>query len=125
MKKIREDNGTPRSWEDLAKIFDSLRLGGFEYARLQKRFFELGYYKPNTKEKRYLSDAIAWFLRPTRPLPQGRHVEGRFLLWQHFREVMQEGGVKAGSNVPLDRTYEEVKRKMRKRKRDPPLQGQC
>lgn len=113
VKQMRANDMTGKGWEALATIFESLRQAGFLYARLDRRFFEVGYWNPLTKDKKYLSDGIAWFLRPATQFPDDR-VPGRFLLWQCFRGVMSQGGV-AGSALSLDKTYTAVMERSKRR----------
>ena len=92
VRKLRMDHPKGDGWKVLEKIFENLKKAGFQYARVEKRFFTPGYWDPESGNRNYMSDGIIWFLRPKAPV-EFKDSEGElYSHWLNYKRIMETGG---------------------------------
>lgn len=109
---LRKEFGQ-NSWQKFADILDNIKNaknGGFWLAKIEKRFWTMDYWTPETTERNLLSDGILWFLRPTdqrerdilTKVIQDKDPDPESLqctAWRHYRGVMEGGGLTQAINL--------------------------
>lgn len=101
VRKLRMDHPKGDGWKVLEKIFENLKKAGFQYARVEKRFFTPGYWDPESGNRNYMSDGIIWFLRPKAPVEFKDSERELYSHWLNYKRIMETGGEVDNGAKPL------------------------
>jgi hypothetical protein len=78
------------------QIFRLLRHAGFTHAKVESRCFDIDYWRPKPKARKFLGDTLMFFYRPSGgnplpPVPRGSKAEKKNRRdWKKFRETMEQ-----------------------------------
>lgn len=101
VRKLRMDHPKGDGWKVLDQIFENLKKAGFQYARVEKRFFIPGYWDPESGNRNYMSDGIIWFLRPKGPVEFKDSERELYSHWLQYKRIMEAGGEVENAAKPL------------------------